>query len=413
MLERIIFNILAFSLFVIVFFVMLRKNDTNYVVILILEAIGIAIGFIELLLQQYFGMFIRVLTYILAVLIPVIIVAMAKYNIEFSENLYIFFAKVCMFFNDNKNAKELLLKVTDRNAENYKSHILLAEIYEKEGGMRKAIDEYVKAIDINKQDYDSYYRIAFLLEKLGKKDESIEMLNNLIKKKPDYYAASELLGRLLCEEENFKEAINVYMNALKYNPSSYEIYYNLGIAYTRLNDFGNAKICYEKAAQINSALYNGYYNLGLISMLYNDLEEAERYFMEAVKGKDVEADGYYNLARIYAIKGEKEKAINYLNLAVELNPKLSKKAMLDPVFIPIQRFIPQNLNEQQDVEECKMETKEIKAKEHLETTYEVAGTISKNEYKKMNTTPNPFIQIEEKEQEQEKEQQEEREKDQD
>lgn len=400
MLERIIFNILAFSLFVIIFFKMIRKNDTNYVAILGLEALGIAIGFIELLVESYFGLFVRLLTYTISVVLPIGIIVLEKYNFEFSESIYMALAKVCIFFNNNKNAKSLLIKATELNIESGKAHRLLAEIYEKEGGMRKAIDEYVMAIDTNKQDYDSYYRIAFLLEKLGKKEESIEMLNNLIKKKPDYYEASELLGKLLCDQENFKEAINVYMNALKYNPNSYEIYYNLGIAYTRLNDFGNAKICYEKAAEINSMLYNGYYNLGMISMLYDDLDEAERFFHQAVEGKDVEADSYYNLSRIYAIKGEKEKAINYLNLAVELKAELSKKALADPVFISIQRFIPQNLNIQ-EVEENKMSEKELKAKEHLEKTYYIAGKISKNELKKMNTSKEKDIEIEEREHENE------------
>ena len=392
MLERIIFNTLAFSLFVIIFFIMIRKNDNNYIAILVLEALGIAIGFIELLIGNYFGLFIRLFTYTLSVLLPIVIIIMEKYNFEFSETIYISGAKVCMFFNNTKTAKTLLIKATELKVESEKAHRLLAELYEKEGGMRKAIDEYVKAIDLNKQDYDSYYRIAFLLEKLGKKEESIEMLNNLIKKKPDYYEASELLGRLLCEQENFKEAINVYMSALKYNPNSFDIYYNLGIAYTRLNDFGNAKICYERAAQINSLLYNGYYNLALISMLYDDLDEAEKFFHQAVEGKDVEADSFYHLSRIYAIKGDKEKAINYLSLAVELKPELSKKAMQDPVFIPIQRFIPQNLNVQ-EVEENHMELKEFKAKEHLERTYYIAGKISRNEYKKMNTFKEKDIDI--------------------
>ena len=49
---------------------------------------------------------------------------------------------------------------------------MLAEIYEKEGGMRKAIDEYVQAIDLDKQDYDSYYKVAELLNGLDKKDEA-------------------------------------------------------------------------------------------------------------------------------------------------------------------------------------------------------------------------------------------------
>lgn len=400
MLERIIFNILAFSLFVIVFFKMIRKNDTNYVIVLVLEALGIAIGFIELLVENYFGLFMRILTYIISVVIPITIIILEKYNFEFSESVYIALAKICLFINNNKNAKMLLIKATELNVESARVHRLLAEIYEKEGGMRKAIDEYVKVIDISKQDYDSYYRIAFLLEKLGKKEESIEMLNNLIKKKPDYYEASELLGKLLCDQENFKDAISVYMNALKYNPNSYEIYYNLGIAYTRLNDFGNAKICYEKAAEINSMIYNGYYNLGMISMLYDDLDEAEKYFHQAVEGKDVEADSYYNLSRIYAIKGEKEKSINYLNLAVELKADLAKKALADPIFIPIQRFIPQNLN-LQEIEESKMSIKELKTKEHLEQTYYIAGKISKNEYKKMNTFKDKDIEIEEREHENE------------
>lgn len=60
MLERIIFNILAFSLFTIIFFKMIRKNDTNYIAILILEALGIAIGFIELLTKSFFRKFYKI-----------------------------------------------------------------------------------------------------------------------------------------------------------------------------------------------------------------------------------------------------------------------------------------------------------------------------------------------------------------
>ena len=57
MLEKLIFNILAFSLFIIVFFKIIRKNDTNYISILILEAIGIAISFIEIKLHITENMF--------------------------------------------------------------------------------------------------------------------------------------------------------------------------------------------------------------------------------------------------------------------------------------------------------------------------------------------------------------------
>ena len=101
-----------------------------------------------------------------------------------------------MKLGNDKLAKNILIKLESKNKSCYLAHKLLAEIYEKEGGMRKAIDEYVKMIDIKKNDYDSYYKIAQLLAELDKKEESAIMLNNLLAKKPDYYEASILLGEI-------------------------------------------------------------------------------------------------------------------------------------------------------------------------------------------------------------------------
>ena len=97
---------------------------------------------------------------------------------------------------------------------------MLAEVYEKEGGMRKAIDEYVIAVDLNKKDYDSYYKISYLLNELDKPDDAIVMLNNLLSKKPEYINATILLGDILSSQERYKEALNIYTNALKYSPNN-------------------------------------------------------------------------------------------------------------------------------------------------------------------------------------------------
>ena len=395
MLERIIFNILSFSLFIIIFFKIIKKNDTAYVAPLILEAIGL----IELLIGRFLGTYVRVITYLLAVVLPFAIILLEKYGINFSEWLYIFLAKICSFFKNNKESKKLLMNLINKYPESYSGHKLLAQNYEKEGGMRKAIDEYVKAIDINKKDYDSYYKIAELLVNLEQKEEAIEMLNNLIHIKPDYYNASKLLGGLLCEQENFKEAINVYMTALKYNDKdSFEIYYNLGIAYTRLNDFQSAKNSYEKAASINALNYKGYYNLGLISMLYDDLDEAEKYFIEGIKVEDTEPDSCYQLARIYIIKGERERAINYLDRAINLDSSFAKKAEKDPVFLTIERYIPKNINKIIR-KKTKMTKSELLVKNHLEETYLLVGKISKNDLKNMNIIKGKEINIQKDERE--------------
>ena len=52
-----------------------------------------------------------------------------------------------------KKAKNLLVKFVSKYPDSYEGHKLLAEVYEKEGGMRKAFDEYVMALDIKGNEY--------------------------------------------------------------------------------------------------------------------------------------------------------------------------------------------------------------------------------------------------------------------
>lgn len=380
--EKIIFNVLAFSLFVIMFFKMIKKNDTNYVVILCMQALGIAINFIEIIFKLQLNVLMRVFIYVLSVIIPAVIIYIEHKNINFSEVVYITLSKIATFFNNSKLSKAFLIKLVTKYPESYLGHKMLAKIYEKEGGMRKAIDEYVQVIDIDKKDYESYYQISYLLNELNKKEEASEMLETLLRKQPDMIEATELLGDIYCEQERYKEAANIYNEALKYNPTSYELYYNMGMVYTMLNDFQNAKICYEKAATINTISYNSYYSLGQISFIYNDLEEAEKYFMNALADNLLEPKAYYNLAKICMLRGEKENAINYLNVAIEIDPYMYKKAEKEPVFIPIKAHM--NFPNVEEIEEKKVQLtkKEKKVQKHLEETTKLVGKLSRNEQKK-------------------------------
>ena len=70
-LEQLIFTILAFGIFVYMFLKMFKENDTNYIGILIVEAIGISLNFVEVLKKIEFGPFFTIIKYILAILIPI------------------------------------------------------------------------------------------------------------------------------------------------------------------------------------------------------------------------------------------------------------------------------------------------------------------------------------------------------
>ena len=384
-LEQLIFTILAFGLFVYIFLKMIQKNDTNYIIVLVMQAIGIALNFIAVSIKKEVGPLFIILKYIFGIITPIAILTIEKRGIPLIQLLNVTKAKIYLKIGNNKKAKDQLINLVTKYPENYIGHRMLAEIYEFEGGMRKAIDEYVQAIDINKKDYDSYYKIAELLNNLEKSDEASEMLFNLLNKKPDYYKATELLGDILLTKEMYKEAVNIYQDALKYNPVSFELNYNLGIAYTMLNDFQNAKICYERAAEINSLSYNSKYSLAEIALIYKELDNAEKYFMEALEEEQLAADSYYELSKISIIKGDKEKAIQFANIAIDIDAsKIVPKIKKDPIFIPViaRISIPFNIKPIEE-QKNKLDEKEIIAKEHLENMFEITRNLSYDDIKRL------------------------------
>ena len=399
MIEKIIFNLLAFALFIIVFARLIKKNDTSYVYILGLQFIGIVINFIELIFSMHFNLFFRILMYILSVIIPgVILLIERNKNIDFPEMLNIILAKIALSAGNTEQAKNYLFKIINKYPHSYFGHKILAEVYEKEEKYSIAVDEYIRVTEINNKDIKLNYNIARLLNKDERPEEAITMLQDILKKKPEYYDATNLLGEILYSNERYKEAINVYMNALRYNPGNYDLYYNLGMVYTMVNDFQRAKEFYQKAAEINSLLYNAKLSMGQIALIAGELDEAEKYFKESVKGENVEAGSYYYLAQVAILKGDKEKAINYMNIAVELEPKIYDKVQKETVFTPIKNEIRKpSVELKEKKRKTRLLLKERKALNHLSKTCSLISCLN-------NDDVNVMINLKEKEQEKEERQ---------
>ena len=100
---------------------------------------GIALNFLEVLFDIKLNVFFMIIKYVLAVLVPIVIIVLEKQGIYLYEVINLTKAKISLMFNNNKKAKDALLSILDKNKDSYKAHKMLAEIYEKEGGMRKAI----------------------------------------------------------------------------------------------------------------------------------------------------------------------------------------------------------------------------------------------------------------------------------
>ena len=197
MMKKIVFIVLALYLLIMMFFKLIKNIDKIYISILIIQLIGLILGLVEIVFSLNFNIVVKIIMYLISVIIPIVIILMERKGKNLSELIYSIIAKFYNMTGNTKKAKALWLSLIDKYPENYLAHRKLAEIYEKEGGMRKAIDEYVKSVDINKKDYDSYYRISFLLNELGSKEDAKVMLTNLLSKKPDYIDASMLLRRYI------------------------------------------------------------------------------------------------------------------------------------------------------------------------------------------------------------------------
>ena len=378
MIEKIIFNLLAFAIFIITFGRFIRKNDTSYVYILGIEFLGIVINFIELLFSIRLNIFFRVLIYILAIIIPGIILLIEYYKkVDFPEMLNITLAKIALKSGNTEQAKEYLFKLINKYPDSYIGHKTLAEVYEKEEKYSLAVDEYIRTTEINNKDIKINLNLARLLNKAERPDDSITMLQDILRKKPEYYDASNLLGEILYSNERYKEAINVYMNALRYHPGDYNLYYNLGMVCTMVNDFQRAKEFYQKAAEINSLLYNAKLSIGQIALIEGDLDEAERFFKESIKGEDAEAGSYYYLSQVAMLRGDKEKATNYMNIAVELEPNMYKKVQKENVFTPIKAEIKKPEKEKnEERKKTKMLLKEKKAINHLSKICSLSSSLN-------------------------------------
>ena len=383
MFEKMLFNLLAFTLFILMFFKLVRKNDTSYVYLLALQFIGIAINFIELIIGKSFGLFTKLIMYILSVFLPIFFIWLEHTKkIDFAEIFYTIIEKVSLLMGKEEIAKKYLLQLTEKYPNSCEGHKMLAELYEKTEKYELALEEYEKVYELNHNYKNIYLKIGKLYGNVGRENEAIKIFSDILKKKPDYYEASIILADILNKKQEYKEAAQVYMNALKYKPADYDLYYNLAMTYTMINDFAKAKECYEKAAQINSLLYHAKYSLGQLNLLYGDLDEAEKYFMECIDAEEVEAGAYYYLARIAMIKGQTDKAKNYANIAIEENPTIYEKMADENIFMPIIDEVNKpriNVEDKKKNKKKLLSKKEILIDMHLDNTCKLVGKLNNND----------------------------------
>ncbi len=78
------------------------------------------------------------------------------------------------------------------------------------------------------------------------------------------------------------------------------------------------------------------------------------------------------------LRGDHDNAVNFVNLAIELDHNYIKIANQEPIFIPVKSKFNMPIMDEEDIKprKTKHTKKELKAREHLDNTYNIVGKLN-------------------------------------
>ena len=379
MIELIIFGIISLILFTYIAKRSLEIRSYVSNIILILNIVGIIIMPLIYVKTNKIYMASRIISLILGIILPIVIITIEYLTkVSYDEKIILYIAEFYEVIKNRKKAKDVIVKYLEKYDDSYLLHKKLATIYEKEGGTRKAIDEYVEAVSIKGTDYESYFRVIELLEYLDKKDEAITLIERLLKVYKRYPKAYIMYANLILEKGNLKEVAKIYEEGLSYNKESKEIMYNLASIYVRLNEYSLAKKNLESIFKLDKKSHIVCLNLAQISMIEREYSEAKMYLDIAKKEKEIEDIVYYEIAKINVLERKEEEAISNLNKALEINPNIIGKINATEIFKEIRHhtIMKVELIQRKRIE---IEEKYVDTINMLEEALELIMIMDKNE----------------------------------
>ena len=179
--EKILFNIIAIVLFTIIFMKLIRRNDTSYIVILIIEFVGIAINFIELFFTIKLNWILKTIMYILAVIIPALVLWLEYHKkMNFPEIFNLTICEMLIKSEKHEQAKMRMANFLSKNPNSKIAHEFMAQCYEKEQNYDAAISEYMKVTELNPNDLNASYCLANVLNKNKQNETAINVLKEII-----------------------------------------------------------------------------------------------------------------------------------------------------------------------------------------------------------------------------------------
>jgi tetratricopeptide (TPR) repeat protein len=197
----------------------------------------------------------------------------------------------------------------------------LAQAYQKNSEIEKAIEAYRQALKLKPEDINSNYNLALLLAANKQYAEAEQAYKKLIELNPrDALFYYNQIIQMYDQAGQYEQALESVKKIIELNPKSEVAVYNLGIMYYKLNRFEEAAKTLNDCLALKSDYTSAWYNLGLVYSKLNRHQEAAEAFKKYTALAPEDPSGWLNCGLEYMLLKNFEQALPCLEKSVQLKP---------------------------------------------------------------------------------------------
>lgn len=203
----------------------------------------------------------------------------------------------------------LWMDTLEKMPASFMAHNNLGMLYEQDGRLKDAIEEYKKALELNPDSAETHTNLGFIYRRQDKLVEAKEEHLAALQLKPNFVAARLNLGIIYLDQGLLEKALQEFQIASKLNPYNADAYYNIGLVYYRWNQIDRAIENFKYALKLNPSSPVYYNELANAYLQNNQVGTAIEYYKTALKIKPDYAEAHSNLGSALFSQGMVELAI--------------------------------------------------------------------------------------------------------
>ncbi|MGE0200300.1 MAG: tetratricopeptide repeat protein [Candidatus Melainabacteria bacterium] len=205
--------------------------------------------------------------------------------------IYFKLGKVALMAEDFENARGYYAGGARLFRDNPAFAFNLGRVYDQEGKLDQAIEQYRAAIAIDPGFIYAYNNLGLLYEQRKQYREAEGAYAAALKYDPTYNFARLNLGNLLAEQDKMDQAVKMYEDVLTVEPHNAWAHLYMGNAFFKQGNYKRAVESYNRSIQDNPSYATTYY---LLAVSLSKLDRMEEAMAAGLNYMTLEPDGAFS-----------------------------------------------------------------------------------------------------------------------